>query len=119
MPDLKIACVGRAGQTARSLAAQTAGDSAISFVAGGRADADLRDPQSLIAFIDRTKPDVLINAGAYNFVDKAEAEPDEAMRINADGPRTLARRCRELGVAFIHMSTDCVFDGLKASPYNE
>jgi dTDP-4-dehydrorhamnose reductase len=119
LPDLKIACVGRAGQAARSLAALAEEDVAIDFTAGGRADADLRDPKSLIAFIDRTKPDVLINTGAYNFVDKAEAEPDEAMLINADGPRALARRCRELGVAFIHMSTDCVFDGLKASPYTE
>ena len=119
MPELKIACVGRAGQAARSLAALVAGDSGISFVAGGRSDADLRDPKSLIAFVDRTKPHVLINAGAYNFVDKAESEPDEAFRINADGPRTLARRCRELGVAFIHMSTDCVFDGLKVSAYAE
>jgi dTDP-4-dehydrorhamnose reductase len=119
LPELKIACVGRAGQAARSLAALVEGDPSINFVAGGRNEADLRDPKSLIAFIDRTKPDVLINTGAYNFVDKAETETDEAMRINADGPRALARRCRELGVAFIHMSTDCVFDGRKAGPYTE
>ena len=119
MPDLKIACVGRAGQTARSLAALVTGDSTTNFTAGGRSEADLRDPKSLAAFVDRTKPDVLINAGAYNFVDKAETETDEAIRINAEGPRALARRCRELGVAFIHMSTDCVFDGRKASPYTE
>jgi dTDP-4-dehydrorhamnose reductase len=119
LPDLRIACVGRAGQTARSLAARAANDSTISFVAGGRSEADLRDPASLAAFVDRTKPDVLINAGAYNFVDKAEVEPDEATRVNADGPRALARRCRELGIAFIHMSTDCVFDGKSDRPYTE
>ncbi len=119
MPDLKISCVGRSGQTARSLAAAVQNDQSISFIAGGRSEADLRDARSLIAFIDRTRPDVLINAGAYNFVDKAESEPDEAMLINAEGPRALARRCRELGIAFIHMSTDCVFDGGKASPYTE
>jgi dTDP-4-dehydrorhamnose reductase len=119
LPDLKIACVGRAGQAARSIAALVTGDSTISFTAGGRSEADLRDPKSLVAFVDRTKPNVLINTGAYNFVDKAETETDEAMRINADGPRALARRCRELGVGFIHMSTDCVFDGRKAGPYTE
>jgi dTDP-4-dehydrorhamnose reductase len=119
LPDLRIACVGRAGQAARSLAALAAGDSAFDLVAGGRSEADLRDPKSLIAFVDRTKPGVVINTGAYNFVDRAESETEEAMRINADGPRALARRCRELGIAFIHMSTDCVFDGRKASPYTE
>ena len=119
MPDLKIACIGRLGQTARALAAGVLNDRSIDLVAAGRNEADLRDPASLQAFLDRTKPGVLINAGAYNFVDRAESEPDEAMRVNADGPRTLARRCRELGVAFIHMSTDCVFDGRKASLYTE
>ncbi len=119
MPELRIACIGRAGQTARSLAAGVAGDSTIGFVAGGRSEADLRDPASLVAFVERTKPHVLINAGAYNFVDKAETGVDEAMRINTDGPRALARRCRELGIGFIHMSTDCVFDGRKSEPYTE
>jgi dTDP-4-dehydrorhamnose reductase len=119
LPDVKIACVGRSGQTARALDAAVLNEKSINFVAGGRSDADLRDPKSLIAFIDRTRPDVLINAGAYNFVDKAESEPDQAMRINADGPRALARRCRELGVSFIHMSTDCVFDGKGDKPHSE
>jgi dTDP-4-dehydrorhamnose reductase len=119
LPDLKIACVGRSGQIARALAAAVLNDRSISFTAGGRNEADLLDPESLAGFIDRARPDVLINAGAYNFVDRAETEIDEAMRINADGPRALARRCRELGVAFIHMSTDCVFDGRKALPYTE
>src|SRR5690606_23423989 len=81
--------------------------------------ANLRDAASLVAFIDRTKPNVLLNTGAYNYVDKAESEPDEAMLINAEGPRVLARRCRELGLPFIHMSTDCVFDGAKAGAYTE
>ena len=119
MPDLRIACIGRAGQAARSLAAQVANDSTISLVAAGRSEADLRDPASLVAFVERTKPHVLINAGAYNLVDKAETEVDEAMRVNADGPRALARQCRKLGIGFIHMSTDCVFDGLRSAPYSE
>jgi dTDP-4-dehydrorhamnose reductase len=104
---------------ARALAASVLNDRSISFIAGGRSEVDLRDPKSLAGFIDRSRPDVLINTGAYNFVDKAETEADEAMRVNADGPPALARRCRELGLPFIHMSTDCVFDGRKAAPYTE
>jgi dTDP-4-dehydrorhamnose reductase len=119
LPDLRLACIGRSGQTARSLAAAVAGDASIDFVQAGSEGANLRDPASLAAFLDRTRPDVVINTGAYNFVDKAESEPDEAMLVNAEGPRALARRCRALGVPFIHMSTDFVFDGLKASAYTE
>lgn len=119
MPELRIACVGRSGQAARSLAAAVLNDSSVDLMQAGSEGANLRDAASLAAFVDRTRPDVLINTGAYNFVDKAESEPDEAMLVNAEGPRTLAKLCRTQGIAFIHMSTDCVFDGAKASAYSE
>src|SRR5262249_58862068 len=81
--------------------------------------ADLRNSHSLARFIDAATPDVLINAGAYNFVDRAENEEAEAFAVNADGPRALAKLCRERGIAFIHMSTDCVFDGKKTTHYTD
>lgn len=119
MTTLRIACIGRSGQTARALAAQTGGDNSVVFVQAGSAEADLRNAASLAAFIDRAKPDVVINAGAYNFVDKAESEPDEAMRINAEGPTAIARICKAKGIGVIHMSTDMVFDGEKTGLYAE
>lgn len=116
---LRIATIGRNGQTARAIAAVVADDPAIALEQAGSAEADLRDAQSLARFIDAARPDVVINTGAYNFVDRAESETDEAMRINADGPLALAQICRTLGLPFIHMSTDCVFDGAKTEPYTE
>ncbi len=116
---LRIATIGRNGQVARALAACTADDDAIALVQAGSAQADLRDPDSLARFLDAAEPDVLINAGAYNFVDRAESERDLAFAINADGPRALARLSRARGIPFIHMSTDCVFDGAKSGAYTE
>ncbi len=116
---LRIATIGRSGQTARAIAAVVASDTSIALTQAGSAEADLRDAQSLARFIDAAKPDVVINTGAYNFVDRAESEPDEAMRVNADGPLALAQITRTLGLPFIHMSTDCVFDGLSSRPYTE
>jgi dTDP-4-dehydrorhamnose reductase len=69
--------------------------------------------------INRAAQSAPDNAAAYNAVDRAESEPDVAMAVNADGPASIARHCRKLGLPFIHMSTDCVFDGTKASPYVE
>ncbi len=115
---LRIACIGKNGQTARALAVVVAGQP-VTFVQASSSEADLRNAASLERFVDAAKPDVLINAGAYNFVDRAETEADVAFAVNAEGPRILARLCRERGAAFIHMSTDCVFDGLKAGPYEE
>lgn len=119
MPDVRIACIGRTGQAARALARAASNDRSIELIQAGSSEVDLRDPASLAAFLDRAKPQVLVNAGAYNFVDRAESEPGEAMRVNADGPRALARLCRARGVGLIHMSTDCVFDGTGDAPHTE
>jgi dTDP-4-dehydrorhamnose reductase len=117
--QLRIACIGRAGQTAQALAAIAVREPALELIAGGRERLDLKAPASLARFLDEARPDAVINAAAYNLVDRAESEPDEAMRINAEGPAALARLCRERGLSLIHMSTDCVFDGAKAGLYVE
>jgi dTDP-4-dehydrorhamnose reductase len=116
---LRVATIGRSGQTARAIAAVASGDPSIALIQAGSAEADLRDAQSLARFIDAARPDAVINTGAYTFVDRAESEPDEAMRVNADGPLALAQITRTLGLPFIHMSTDCVFDGRSNAPYTE
>jgi dTDP-4-dehydrorhamnose reductase len=116
---MRIACIGRNGQTAQALAAVAAGDASITLVQAGSAEADLRDAASLARFVDAARADVVINTGAYNFVDRAETETDLAFAINAEGPRVLARHCRNGGIPFIHMSTDCVFSGDKAGLYTE
>ncbi len=62
---------------------------------------------------------VIINAAAYTAVDRAEAEPELAMAVNGVAPGILAEEARASDAAFIHYSTDYVFDGTKGSPYVE
>jgi dTDP-4-dehydrorhamnose reductase len=116
---LRIATIGRNGQVARALAAAAAGQAEIVLHQASSAEADLRNPDSLARFLDQAAPDVLINAGAYNFVDRAETDSDDAFAINASGPRFLADYCSRKGIPFVHMSTDCVFDGEKPDSYIE
>lgn len=116
---LRLACIGRNGQTAQALARVAAREREIALVQAGREQADLTNPASLARFIDRANPDVVVNTGAYNAVDRAETEEAAAFAVNAEGPRTLARLCSERGVPFIHMSTDCVFDGKGDAPHIE
>lgn len=116
---LRIATIGRHGQVAQALAAAAEGQSGLSLKQAASAEADLRDHDSLARFIDRSEPDVLINAGAYTLVDRAETESEAAFAINEAGPRFLAEACARRGIPFIHISTDCVFDGAKADPYEE
>lgn len=119
MTVLRVTCIGRGGQTALALAGVAAGDPSIELTQAGRETADLTDPAALEAFIQRTQPHVVINTGAYNLVDKAETDEATAFAVNADGPRTLAKLSKRNGVQFIHMSTDCVFDGTITGAYTE
>ncbi|MGA2410365.1 MAG: dTDP-4-dehydrorhamnose reductase [Candidatus Binataceae bacterium] len=69
--------------------------------------------------IGGNRPDVLINASAYNAVDAAESHPDEAYAVNALGPRNLAIASAARGIPVLHVSTDYVFDGSGQRPYHE
>jgi len=62
-------------------------------------------------------PEVVINAAAYTAVDAAEAEPERAYAVNAVGAENVAVTAAAAGIGLIHISTDFVFSGSKASPY--
>lgn len=61
----------------------------------------------------------VINCAAYTNVNAAESDTDLCNFINATGPGVLARAALRHGAALIHISTEYVFDGRKASGYRE
>lgn len=100
-----ILVFGKTGQLARELATH---DDVTCF---GREEADLNDPASCAAAIHAHDPQVVINAAAYTAVDRAEEEEALATLINGEAPGAMARACADLGIPFVHVSTDYVFDG--------
>lgn len=80
---------------------------------------DLTDPVAIKALLERQRPDLILNAGAYTAVDRAESERAQAFAVNELGPRLLAEWCELNGAALIHVSTDYVFNGKKTGPYVE
>lgn len=80
---------------------------------------NLADPQSFRRVYQDCLPDLLVNATAYTAVDRAETEPELAQAINGFAPGVMADEARKHGAAFIHYSTDYVFDGRKGSTYIE
>jgi dTDP-4-dehydrorhamnose reductase len=114
---MKILLTGKDGQVGFALHKKL-----LSFgevIATGRHELDLANPDAIKAFIDKNKPDIIINPAAYTEVDKAESEKLLAHQINAIAPRVLAEKAFELNIPIIHFSTDYVFDGLKQEPYLE
>jgi dTDP-4-dehydrorhamnose reductase len=82
-------------------------------------DIDLSNPVCIKPIIEEIRPHVILNATAYTAVDKAETEPEIAMAVNAEAPGIMAEYAKKIDAAFIHFSTDYVFDGRKGSPYKE
>lgn len=76
-----------------------------------RTGGDISDLQALAQTIRHARPDVIVNAAAHTAVDKAESEPDLALRLNAEAPEVMAREAQSLGALLVHYSTDYVFDG--------
>lgn len=80
---------------------------------------DLTDEEATRKLVRECHPDCVINAAAYTAVDRAESEPELAAAINSIAPAVLAEEAQRIGSAFIHYSTDYVFDGQKGAPYLE
>lgn len=81
--------------------------------------ADLSAPETLPALVSRIAPGLVVNAGAYTAVDRAEDEPELAFRVNAEAPAALAKACAAAGIGLVHFSTDYVFDGAQTRPWRE
>lgn len=72
---------------------------------------DITDAASVDRVIKAAAPDAVIHCAAYTAVDAAEENEAVCRRVNADGPRNIARVCRELNIRMLYVSTDYVFDG--------
>lgn len=116
---MRIAVTGKHGQVARALAERgAAAGHDVQLV--GRPLLELGgSPAQLASALGSTRPDLIVSAAAYTFVDQAEREPEIAFRINEDGARSVAEAAASLEVPLIHLSTDYVFDGCKGEPYAE
>ena len=119
---MRIALIGARGQLGTALQSTLTGD----VVPLDRTRIDIGDPESVTSCLSEIEPDVVINAAAYNFVDRAETDTDDAHRVNTLGPKLLAEYCESHGAAIVHVSTDYVFSGVtgnaketRCTPYTE
>jgi dTDP-4-dehydrorhamnose reductase len=114
---MKILITGKTGQVGYELERSLQGFGEI--IALDRSQMDLADLSQICDVIRDIKPNLIVNPAAYTAVDKAETEPELAMRVNGEAPGVIAEEAKKLGAAIIHYSTDYVFDGTKTSPYTE
>jgi dTDP-4-dehydrorhamnose reductase len=114
---VKLLLVGRGGQVGAEL--ERTLPALGELVATDRATLDLCDVDAMRNAVRQAKPALIVNAAAYNAVDKAESEPQAAIAVNGTAPGVLAEEAKRLGALLVHYSTDYVFDGAKGAPYRE
>ncbi|SFR38833.1 dTDP-4-dehydrorhamnose reductase [Yoonia tamlensis] len=112
---MKILIFGKTGQVATELARNCPDDVFCHFLA--RTDADLSDPAQCKAAVLAADADAVINAAAYTAVDAAETDAQTAHVVNAQTPGAIATACAQMGIPFLHLSTEYVFDGSGTSPH--
>jgi dTDP-4-dehydrorhamnose reductase len=112
---MKIIVIGKSGQLAWELSQFSSPEHEILCL--GRHDIDLQNIAAITNRLQLHKAAGVINAAAYTSVDKAESDIDNAYALNAKAVVNLAQACKNLSLAFVHISTDFVFHGDKGAPY--
>lgn len=114
---MRLLLFGGNGQVGRAL--QDSGPLADELTVATRRECDLTDAASVRMLVRRMRPEVIVNAAAYTAVDKAESDRESCFAVNAAAPAAMAEEAAALGARLVHYSTDYVFDGEKATPYQE
>ena len=84
-----------------------------------RQDCDITNKDEIQKKIRELGPDLIINAAAYNNVDKAEEEKAVADQLNGYAVGYLAKAAKEIDVPIVHYSTEYVFRGDNEEGYKE
>lgn len=80
---------------------------------------DICNEEAVMAYVNDSKIDLIVNCAAYTAVDQAEESFDLCNKLNNIAPGYLARAAQGRGAAIIQISTDYVFDGTAHVPYTE
>lgn len=116
MDQKKILILGKKGQLGRKLVGSFDDRRSVLL---DTPEINFSMPDQVIELIGHFKPALIINAAAYTNVDEAENNESLAYQVNAYTVEEIAKKSKEIGAAFLHFSTDFVFDGTKNFPYTE
>jgi dTDP-4-dehydrorhamnose reductase len=114
----KALLTGGTGQVGAAIATAAA-RYGFAVTAPTRDTLDLTKVDEIVTAVDAADWSVIINCAAYTAVDKAQSEPALANAINRVAPGIFASEAARRAIPIIHLSTDYVFDGSKATPYLE
>ncbi|MCL4479190.1 MAG: dTDP-4-dehydrorhamnose reductase [Deltaproteobacteria bacterium] len=113
----KVIITGANGMLAYALK-ETIGSN-FDLIALTEKELDITNSEDVLYTMRDIRPDVLVNAAAYTYVDKAEQEQTLARLINGTAVGYIAKACNITNTRVIHISSDYIFDGEKEGHYTE
>lgn len=119
---MEVLILGAKGNLGSQLAKIFSADKDYKVIAWDKEEIDITDKELVFKKIHELKPGIIINAAAYNAVDKceeSEAEFELAKKINAEAVGYLVEACLETGAVLVHYSSDYVFAGDRKEGYKE
>lgn len=114
----KVLITGCNGQLGRSIN-YLLKDKEIEIINTDVDNLDICDWEQVRSMVTEKKPDTIINCAAHTAVDKCETDRENAHRINALGPKNLAKAAAMVDAEIVQVSTDYVFAGDADKPYVE
>ena len=119
---MRTLVLGGTGMLGRAMVAEARSRS-LPVLGLSHAQADIRDRERLLYWVDAFRPELIVNCAAYTQVDACEGEGREmAFAINGEAVDNVIAACRASeggGAKLVHISTDYVFDGKGTAPYRE
>jgi dTDP-4-dehydrorhamnose reductase len=111
---MRVTIFGASGLLGKALMREWSGDTVTGLTSHA---ADIRDARRVQQVVQETRPEWVVLSAAYTDVDGCEANPDVAFAVNRDGALNVAVAAKQVGARLVFLSSDYVFDGRKATPY--
>ncbi|HEY8559434.1 MAG TPA: dTDP-4-dehydrorhamnose reductase [Pyrinomonadaceae bacterium] len=115
---MKILITGGNGMVAKATAkyCESIGDRVVALT---RQELDIADEKQVFSVFESEKFDAAINCAAFTDVDGSEREIEKCYAANSKGVENLALAAKCIDSAFVTISTDYVFDGVKDDFYTQ
>lgn len=90
------------------------------FIVTGKDNLDITDEEAVYRFVEKTKPDIIIHAGAVAVTDFCNQHPEIAHKINVEAAVSVGKAAKENGAKMVFLSSEQIFNGnLNDGPFSE
>lgn len=116
---MKVLIIGAKGMLGQELVREF-GENGNEVISWDKEEIDITKKDLVLEKVKSAEPGIIINAAAYNAVDKIEeGEKELADSVNGYAVGNLSEAAEAVGALLVHYSTDYIFEGTAIDGYGE